>query len=305
MSFGISAAGWGAIGAIGSIGGSLLGASSSRKAASTQAAAAERAAELQDLQFQKSQEQQLYQYQQNRADILTQLAQQREDYTPYREIGTNALRELAAGTRPNGEFSQAYERTPFEADPGYQFRLNEGTKGIQRAAAARGGMYSGATLKALARFNSDLASQEYGNYDARQNTRENQFNLNRDFRRNNLASLAGIGQTATRDVNAAGSNATGMLASGGTNYANTLAQLASNNANNRAAGTTNAAEARASGYIGSSNAIGKGLANLYNNYQAGNWQPTNQYGNTPSISNSLADWSNNQYGYLDPGYDGP
>jgi len=285
--------------------GSLLGSSSSKKAANTQAAAADRAAQLQDAQFQKSQEQQLYQYQQNRADILTQLAQQREDYTPYREVGTNALRTLAAGATPNGEFSQTYQRTPFETDPGYQFRLTEGDKGIRRAAAARGGMYSGATLKALARFNSDLASQEYGNYDARQNTRENQFNLNRDFRRNNLASLAGIGQTATRDVNAAGSNATGMLTSGGTNYANTIAQLASNNANNQAAGLTNAAEARASGYVGSANAIGKGIANIYNGYQAGNWQPRNQYGNTPAISNSLADWSQSQNGYLDPGYDGP
>jgi len=303
MSLGISAGGW--LGAAVGIGSSLLGASSAKKAASTQAAASERAMALQQEQFNQTRNDQFAQYQQNRSDILTQLAQQREDYTPYREIGTGALRELSAGTAPGGEFARNYERTAFQEDPGYAFRLAEGTKGIQRAAAARGGMYSGATLKALARYNSDLASQEYGNYDARQNTRENQFNLNRDFRRNNLATLAGIGQTATRDVNAAGSNATGMLTSGGTNYANTIAQLAANNANNQATGLTNAAEARASGYVGASNVIGKGIAGLYNNYQAGGWQMPNQYGNTPSVSSSLADWSSSQNGYLDPGYDGP
>ena len=47
-------------------------------------------------------------------------------------------------------------------DPGYQFRLAEGNKAIQRSAAARGFLQSGRTLKDLGRWSQGLAAQEYG-----------------------------------------------------------------------------------------------------------------------------------------------
>lgn len=50
-----------------------------------------------------------------------------------------------------------------QTDPGYQFRLQEGEKALQRAAAASGGLGGGAFLKDTARFSQGLASQEYGN----------------------------------------------------------------------------------------------------------------------------------------------
>lgn len=58
-----------------------------------------------------------------------------------------------------------YERAEFnfEADPGYQFRLDEGLKARQRQAAARGRNASPATEKALDRYSQGLAAQEYGN----------------------------------------------------------------------------------------------------------------------------------------------
>lgn len=56
----------------------------------------------------------------------------------------------------------------FQADPGFQFRQQQGEQAINRSAAARGGRLGGATLKALAGFNQDLASQEFGNYANRQ-----------------------------------------------------------------------------------------------------------------------------------------
>lgn len=56
----------------------------------------------------------------------------------------------------------------FQADPGYQFRQQQGEDAINRAAAARGGRLSGRTLQELGEFNSGLASQEFGNYAARQ-----------------------------------------------------------------------------------------------------------------------------------------
>lgn len=48
-------------------------------------------------------------------------------------------------------------------DPSYQFRLGEGTKAIEGSAAAKGLLRSGGTLKDLAGYGQDLASQEYGN----------------------------------------------------------------------------------------------------------------------------------------------
>jgi len=47
-------------------------------------------------------------------------------------------------------------------DPGYQFRMNEGMKAINASAAAKGGLQSGAALKAAQQYGQGLASQEYG-----------------------------------------------------------------------------------------------------------------------------------------------
>jgi gamma-glutamyltranspeptidase len=47
-------------------------------------------------------------------------------------------------------------------DPSYQFRFNEGQRAIDRSAAAGGSLYSGGTLKALARYGQDYASTEFG-----------------------------------------------------------------------------------------------------------------------------------------------
>ena len=59
------------------------------------------------------------------------------------------------------------ERFEFDADdlykdPGYQFRLEEGNKAIERKGASRGFLQSGRTLKSLAQHSQGLASQEYG-----------------------------------------------------------------------------------------------------------------------------------------------
>lgn len=52
----------------------------------------------------------------------------------------------------------------FEQDPGYQFRQQQGEQAIMRAGSAQGGRMGGDKLKALAEFNQNLASQEYGNF---------------------------------------------------------------------------------------------------------------------------------------------
>lgn len=164
-----------AIGAA-SIGSSMLGASSSRQAASQQADAADRAAQLQYDQWQ----------------------QQRADQAPFREAGLtsqNRLMELMgiggnAGAEGYGKYGRDFSMQDFQQDPGYGFRLSEGLKGLDRQAAARGGLISGAALKAATRYGQDMGSQEYQNA-------FNRYQTNRSNQLNPLQSLMGAGQSAT------------------------------------------------------------------------------------------------------------
>lgn len=235
MSFGLSA---GAVAAIGAIGGGLIAANGAKGAANIQAGAANNASALQQQQ-----------YQQTREDQLAQLAQQRTDTAPYREAGYGALSQLTGGLKPGGEFNRNFTLADYQADPGYGFRISQGENAINRSAGAAGSRYSGATLKALQRFNSDLASQEYGNA-------YNRFNTDTGNRFNRLSSLAGTGQTAVSQIGQAGQNAYGTIGQAGQNYAT-------------GAGNSiqNAGAARASGYVGVGNAINGTIGNLTNNYQ--------------------------------------
>lgn len=98
-----------------------------------------------------------------------------------------ALRQQSAqgASTPGG----APDMSGFFQSPGYQFRRSEGTRGLERTAAAQGGAFSGNALKALAEFNSGLASQEFGSYV------------------NQLSNIAGLGQTATNATAAYGADA--------------------------------------------------------------------------------------------------
>ena len=109
---------------------------------------------------------------------------QREDAAPWRQAGGVALGQLASGN--------VFGEGGFQADPGYQFRMGEGMKALGAAASARGASNSGATLKALSRYNQDFASNEYNNAYGRQYNR--------------LSALAGFGQGANQQVSNAGTN---------------------------------------------------------------------------------------------------
>lgn len=120
--------------------------------------------------------------------------EQRKDAQPWRSAGISAL----AGLQDN-DFKKDFTMSDFEADPGYAFRMAEGQKAIERSAAARGGLNSGATMKSLAQFSQNTASNEYQNA-------YNRFNSDRDRRFNRMSSIAGVGQTANSQVAAAGQN---------------------------------------------------------------------------------------------------
>lgn len=76
----------------------------------------------------------------------------------------------------------------FEADPSYQFRLDEGNKALERSLAAQGKTFSPEAVKALQGYGQDLASQEYGR--AFDRYRASQSDIY-----NRLAALSGVGQT--------------------------------------------------------------------------------------------------------------
>jgi hypothetical protein len=79
---------------------------------------------------------------------------------PFREVGVNALSQYAGASAPS---YKPFGVEQFNADPGYQFRMSEGLKALERSASARGILSSGQTLKDITRFGQDTASQEYQN----------------------------------------------------------------------------------------------------------------------------------------------
>jgi hypothetical protein len=141
-------------------------------------------------------------------------------------------------------------------DPGYQFRLKEGMQGLERSAAARGGLLSGGTLKGIQRYGQDMASTEYQNA-------FNRYQAERAGTLNPYQSLAGVGQSTA--------NTLGTM---GMNYANQAGEL-----------YQGAANARASGYVGAANALNQGIGNIsnmyYQNQLLNTFRPQNSYVNSP------------------------
>lgn len=132
-----------------------------------------------------------------------------------------------------GQFQKTFGDTEFQGDPGYQFRLQQGQNALQQSAAAQGGLLSGAAAKALSKYNQNFASNEYQNA-------YNRFTNDQNNRFNRLATLAGVGQTATN-----------QLGNAGQNYTNAANQ-----------NTLYSGAARASGYTNQANALGSGLGSL-------------------------------------------
>jgi len=119
----------------------------------------------------------------------------------------------------------------------YQMGLDQGVKGINNMAGARGGRNSGATLKALTRFGTDYTGGQAAGSQARYvNDQTNTYNR--------YAGLSGTGQVATQATSAAGQNA-----------ANTISGL-----------TSSLGNARGASAISSGNAWSGALGNIANNY---------------------------------------
>lgn len=178
---------------VGTVGGALISADASRSAANKQAKSIENANQLQWEQY----------------------LQNREDLAPWREAGAEALGQLRELTAKPDVWDKQFSMQGWQNDPGYQFRLSEGMKALERSGSARGMALSGAQLKALDRYNQDFASNEYSNvYNRAFNeyqTNYNQFANERSNRFNQLAALAGIGQTSAGQLAGMGSQTAGQM----------------------------------------------------------------------------------------------
>ena len=197
------------------------------------------------------------------AEQRRQYDQTRADQQPWMQAGTGAINRLGAGVMANGEFGSTM---PFDfkydanADPGTAFRMSEGIKALDRSAASRGGLLSGATLRGVDRYGQDLGSQEYNNAFNRYTTGFNANTGERNQLFNRLSGVAGTGQTAVKDVTAQGATTAG-------NIGNAYMTDAANQGNAGMAG----AGMRNSAFSGGANALGR----LYGNY--GRSQQPNYY----------------------------
>jgi len=122
--------------------------------------------------------------------------QARADNAPFRTTGISALDQVAKlygldTTDANGNVvkgSGKADFSSFNTSPDFQFNLQQGQDAINRSAAAKGGLLSGAAVKAGQTYASGLASNQFNSYVG------------------NLEGLAGAGQSATNATTAAGTN---------------------------------------------------------------------------------------------------
>lgn len=160
--------------------------------------------------------------------------QARTDNAPFRTTGVSALNQIAKlygldHTDANGNAVKGSGKADFSSfttSPDFQFNLGQGQDAINRSAAARGGLLSGAAVKAGETFASGLAGNEFNSYV------------------NHLGAAAGQGQSATNATTAAGTNM----------------------ANQNSAAYTNAGNARASAYTDVGQTIGNTANSLASNY---------------------------------------
>jgi len=146
-----------------------------------------------------------------------------------------------------------------EMDPGYEFRLGENEKALQRMQSAGGTRYGGGALKAALRYGQDYASSEFSNAVNRRNAELGY-----------LFSLAGFGQQGIATAGQAGGNAAN-------NSGNILMQNAQLQGN-----------AAMTGASALNNAVQGGITNYYTH------QLLKDYNRQPQVSPQPAtDWNYN------------
>ena len=181
---------------------SAVGAATSYAGAKKQADAAKGAAD-----------QSMAMYQQTRSDLL-----------PYQQAGVDALE----GLKDYQDFT--FKEIPFDlmSDPSYKWRFEQGLEALDRSAASRGRVQSGAQQKAAQRYGQGLASTEYANaWNRNQAENLNAFNRALQTYKTNLGrryDIANLGENAAAQTGSAGTSAAAQSGSALMNAGNAMAQ---------------------------------------------------------------------------------
>ena len=220
---------------------------------------------------------------------------------PYAKVGGNALNELAYGmglATPTADYASTnvtkgglanygidqYKQdvgyTPMvntleelQATPSYQFQLEQGLQGVNRSAAARGGLLSGANLKAINDYAQGQASTGYQDaWKRAQDAYANAFGRNQQ-KFQNLQTMANNGQAAAGTQGAAALRVGEGLAGLSSNYGNNMGSLALAQGQNQAnmyTGIANALGGTLTGLAGSGALGGGSNAGMPSSGAAGN-----------------------------------
>lgn len=135
-----------------------------------------------------------------------------------------------------GSLIKPFSMSDYQEDPGYQFRLSEGQKALDRLSSAKRGYFSGAAQKGLMRFNQDQASNEYQNaYDRYNQNQQNTYNRLNDLASTgysaggSLSNLStGYGQDMSNlNIGQGANSANGIMAKNAANqsFYNTLGKI--------------------------------------------------------------------------------
>lgn len=89
--------------------------------------------------------------------------QARSDVAPWRQAGGTALNQVAGLLNLPG-YDRIDPTATLRATPGYEWALNQGIGALDRSAAAKGLLTSGAQQKGLLAYGQGLADQTYNNY---------------------------------------------------------------------------------------------------------------------------------------------
>ena len=296
-------------------------------------------------------------------DAATQLQKEQYDQTradqkPWHDAGVNALgtltKNLDTWNKPySGQAPEVYQQatpTPygvaapeayvrdapaqftmadFQADPSYQFRMDQGMKALQNSAAAKGGLLGGNTLKGIQDYSQGLASTEYGNA-------YNRFTQNQDradqIGQSNFQNQEGVYSQGLNEYNrqqqyagqvgqqnygnklnayntartnymgdqdtaynryatlaGVGQTANNALATAGANYANNAGNLTMANAANQGIAAIAGGNAQAAAYQGWGNALGQ-AANAYGKYSAQQPPATNYASSYAPQGSGYSNW---------------
>ena len=150
----------------------------------------------------------------------------RSDWQNYRDTGNNALMQL---NDPAANF---------QTSPGYQFRLDEGTRNTENRFSVKGG--GGNAMRALNDYSQGMASNEYGNW------------WNQQMGRANLG-VQGTAYTQQADQNRANQNQNNIL-----NSANSRANIGLYGADQQNAYMNDAIAGLTSGFTSIGGAAGWG-----------------------------------------------